>query len=48
MKISCNNTEIETKSLVRYLGVTLEQDMTGKPMGGNVVRIINGVSKVLV
>ena len=38
MKISCNNVEIQAKSSVKYLGVVLDQDMTGKTMGGNVVR----------
>ena len=37
MKISCNNIEIEAKSSAKYLGVTLDEDMTGKSMGGNVV-----------
>ena len=47
MKISCNNIEIDAKSSVKYLGVTLDHDMTGKPMGGNVVRTINSVLRFL-
>ena len=47
MKISCNNVEIEAKSSVKYLGVVLDQDMTGKTMGGNVVRKVNSVLKFL-
>ena len=38
MKISCSNVESEAKSSVKYLGVVMDQDMTGKTMGGNVVR----------
>ena len=47
MKISCNNVEIEAKSSVKYLGVVLDQDMTGKIIGGNVVRKVNSVLKFL-
>ena len=47
MKLSCNNVEIEAKSSVKYLGVVLDQDMTGKTMGGNVVRKVNSVLKFL-
>ena len=47
MKISCNNVEIEAKHSVKYLGVVLDQDMTGKTMGGNVVRKVNSVLKFL-
>ena len=47
MKISCNNVEIEAKSSVKYLGVVLDQVMTGKTMGGNVVRNVNSVLKFL-
>jgi len=47
MKISCNNVEIEAKSSVKYLGVVLDQDMTGSTMGNNVVKKINSVLKFL-
>ena len=47
MEISCNNIETEAKPSVKYLGVTLDQDMTGKTMGGNVVRKINSVLRFL-
>ena len=48
MKISCNNVEIEAKSSVKYLGVVLDQDLTGKTMGGNVVGKVNSVLKFFV
>ena len=38
LKSSCNNVEIEAKSPVKYLGEVLDQDMTGKAMGGSDVR----------
>ena len=47
MKISCNSMQIEAKSSVKYLGVVLNQDMTGKTMGSNVVKKINSVLKFL-
>ena len=47
MKISCNNVEIEAKSSVKYLGVVLDQDMTGSTMGNNVVKKVNSVLKFL-
>ena len=48
MKIEGNNVDIEAKSSVKYLGVTLDQDMTGITMGGSVVKKINSVIKVFV
>ena len=47
MKISCNNVEIEAKCSIKYLGVVLDQDMTGETIGGNVVRKVNSVLKFL-
>ena len=47
MKITCNNIDIEAKSTVKYLGVALDQDMTGKTMGTSVVKKINSVLKFL-
>ena len=47
MSISCNNIEIEARYPITYLGVTLDQDMTWKTMGGNAVRKINIVLKFL-
>ena len=47
MKILCNNIEIEAKSSVKYLGVVFYQDMTGKTIGGNVVRKVNSVLNFL-
>ncbi len=47
MDITCNNVKIEAKSSVKYLGVTLDQDISGKTMGDNVVKKINSVLKFL-
>ena len=47
MDISCGNIEIEPKSSVRYLLVTLDQDITRKTMVGNVVRKIDSVLRFL-
>ena len=47
MKITCNNVNLEAKSSVKYLGVTLDQDMTGETMGSSVVKKINSVIKFL-
>ena len=45
MKINCNGVEIEAKSSVKYLGVVLDQDMSGRTMGSNVVKKVNSVLK---
>ena len=41
MEISCNSVEISSKSQVKYLGVTIDNDMSGSTMGNSVVKKIN-------
>ena len=47
MKIVCNNVDIESKSSVKYLGATLDQDMSGKSMGQSVIKKVNAGLKFL-
>ena len=47
MNITCDNVEIEAKSSVKYLGLTMDQDMTGTTMGNSVIKKINGIMKFL-
>ena len=47
MKINCNNVAMEAKAPVKYLGVVLDQDMSGKTMGSIVVKKVNSVLKFL-
>lgn len=41
MNILCNGVELEAKKQVKYLGATIDQDMSGKTMGSNIVTKIN-------
>ena len=47
MKISCNDVKIEAKSSVKYLGVVLDQDMSGETTGSKIVKKVNGGLKFL-
>ena len=41
MSVTCNNVNIFSKSNIKYLGVTLDQDMAGTSMGTSVVKKVN-------
>ncbi len=47
MSISCNGADISAKSQVKYLGVTIDQDMSGTTMGNSVIKKINSKIKFL-
>ena len=47
MNISCNNVPIEAKSNVKYLGVILDQDMSGETTGSKIVKKVNSGLKFL-
>ena len=47
MSVTCNNVNISSKSNIKYLGVTLDQDMADTSMGTSVVKKINGKIKFL-
>ena len=47
MSISCNNVDICSKSQVKYLGITIDHDMSGTTMGTSVIRNINSKIKFL-
>ena len=47
MSISCNGVSISSKDKVKYLGVTIDQDMSGSSMGTSVVKNVNSRIKFL-
>jgi len=47
MSVSCNDVDINAKSSVKYLGVTLDQDMSGTTMGTSVIKKVNSKIKFL-
>ena len=47
MNIACNNVQIEAKSSVKYLGVVLDQDMSGETTGSKIVKKVNSGLKFL-
>ena len=47
MSISCNGVDISAKDKVKYLGVTIDQDMSGSSMGNFVVQNVNSKIKFL-
>ena len=47
LNISCNGAQLESKFSVKYLGATMDQNMSGKTMGTNIVQKINSGLKFL-
>ena len=47
MSVTCNDVNISSESNIKYVGVTLDQDMIGTSMGTFVVQKINGKIKFL-
>ena len=47
MEISCNSVDTSSKSQVKYLCVTIADDMSGSTMGNSVVKKINSRIKFL-
>jgi len=47
LNISCNDVQLESKSSVKYLGATIDQNMSGKSMGTNIVQKVNSGLKFL-
>ena len=47
LNIVCNDVQLESKSSVKYLGATIDQNMSGKTMGTNVVKKVNSGLKFL-
>ena len=47
LNVSCNNVEIGSADKVKYLGATLEQDLSGKCMGTSVIKKINAGVKFM-
>jgi hypothetical protein len=47
MSISCNDVKIEGKKSVKYLGMVIDQDMSGSSMGTSVVQKVNSKIKFL-
>ena len=47
MSISCNNVNIKAKSSVKYLGLTIDQDMSGTSMSTSVLGKVNAKTKFL-
>jgi hypothetical protein len=47
MKIVCNGISIDPKDSVKYLGATLEPDLSGKLMGHSVIKKVNSGLKFL-
>jgi len=41
LNVYCNNIKIESKSNVKYLGVMIDQDLSGKTMGNSIIKRIN-------
>jgi len=47
LNIMCNNKEIESKSSIKYLGVTFDQDFSGLSMASLMLKKINAKFKFL-
>ena len=47
LKITCNGTEIESKDKVKYLGVVIDQDLSGTSLGNNIIKKVNSCLKFL-
>ena len=47
MSICCNGVQLEARKSVKYLGATIDQDLSGSTMGENVIKKVNGVLKYL-
>ncbi len=47
LNVKCNNVEIKSNTAVKYLGATLDQDMSGQSMGTNAIKKINSNLKFL-
>ena len=45
--IKCKDVEIESKQNVKYLGATIDQDMSGSTMGNTVIKKVNSGLKFL-
>ena len=41
LSVECNDIDILAKDKVKYLGVTIDQDMSGSFMAGSIVKKIN-------
>ena len=47
LSIKCNDVNIESKKSVKYLGMVLDQDMSGSTMGTSVIQKVNSKIKFL-
>ena len=47
MNIQCKGIDIDSKPCVKYLGVNIDQDMSGTTIGSNYIKKINGKLKFL-